>query len=350
MKKLFLVLLLCLSCFALFACTNETGDTGNTGENGETGETGETGDVEETNVVLQICHVEAATDTLQTQGLAFGEYVNEQSNGTITVEMYPNSEMGDDNATTEAVTLGTVAMSLPGTSQAAMYAEDFGICDMPYIFDSPEQAFELLDGALGDALNAQLEGTGLKNLGFYLIGVRNVSNNVHPINTPDDMKGLDIRCMESPVYISMFTSMGANPTPMAFSELYTALSNGTVDGEDNPASVFYTSRLHEVVKYYSLTGHTYSFGCVLISENLWNNTLSENQRQIIQAGVDQFLVDGQRQKKLEETEHYLELIQEEGCQVNEVSEENRALFREAVQPTYDEFHDTFSEEIWALVE
>ncbi|MCR4962704.1 MAG: TRAP transporter substrate-binding protein [Firmicutes bacterium] len=346
MKKLLLVLLLCLSCFALFACANQ-GTDADTPDGSDAAE----GDaaVEEANVVLQICHVEAETDSLQTQGLAFGEYVKEQSNGTITVEMYPNSEMGDDNATTEAVTLGTVAMSLPGTSQAAMYASDFGICDMPYIFTSYEQAFEMLDGELGDALNAELEGTGLKNLGFYLIGERNVSNNVRPINTPEDMKGLDIRCMESPVYISMFKAMGANPTPMAFSELYTAMSNGTVDGEDNPASVFYTSKFQEVQKYYSLTGHTYSFGCVLISETLWNS-LSENQQNIIQEGVKTYLIDGQRQKKIDETDHYLELIEAEGCAVNEVSEENKALFKEAVQPVYDELHDTISDEIWALVE
>ncbi len=347
MKKILLVLLLCLSCFALFACGEQTAAPA---DDTTPADTGDAAPADETSVVLQICHVEAETDTLQTLGLAFGDYVSQESNGTITVEMYPNSEMGDDNATTEGVALGTVAMSLPGTSQAAMYAEDFGICDMPFVFASYEDAFAKLDGPLGDALNAQLEGTGLKNLGFYLIGERNVSNNVHPINTPEDMKGLDIRVMESPVYISMFKAMGANPTPMAFSELYTALANGTVDGEDNPASVFYTSKLHEVQKYYSLTGHTYSFGCVLISENLWNNTLSENQRQIIQAGVDDYLIAQQRQKKIDETDYYLEQIQAEGCDVNEVSPENKELFKASVQSVYDEYKDTFSAEIWQLAE
>lgn len=344
MKKLLLVLMLCLCCFCFFACADTSTDAG-TEDDAATGDDA----VVEENVTLQICHVEAETDTLQTVGLAFADYVNEQSGGTITVELYPNSEMGDDNATTEGVALGTVAMSLPGTSQAAMYAQDFGICDMPFIFSSADAAFAALDGELGDALNAELEGTGLKNLGFYLIGERNVSNNIRPINTPEDMVGLDIRVMESPVYISMFKAMGANPTPMAFSELYTALANGTVDGEDNPASVFYTSALHEVQKYYSLTGHTYSFGCVLFSENLWN-TLSANQQEIIQAGVDEYLVKQQREMKVSETASYLEKIAAEGCAVNEISAENKALFRESVQSVYDEYADTFSAEIWALVE
>ena len=344
MKKLLLVMLLCLCCFCFFACADTSTDPGTTDDTTDGDDV-----VEEENVTLQICHVEAETDTLQTVGLAFGEYVNEQSGGTITVGMYPNSEMGDDNATTEGVALGTVAMSLPGTSQAAMYAEDFGICDMPFIFSSADAAFEALDGELGDALSAQLEGTGLKNLGFYLIGERNVSNNVLPINAPADMAGLDIRVMESPVYISMFKAMGANPTPMAFSELYTALANGTVDGEDNTASVFYTSALHEVQKYYSLTGHTYSFGCVFFSENLWN-TLSANQQEIIQAGVDEFLVKQQREMKISETDSYLQKIADEGCAVNEITPENKALFRESVQSVYDEYADTFSAEIWALVE
>ena len=346
MKKIFLVMVLVLSLVVLAACGGgTTTDEGATTDEGTT----DTQTPTEENVTIKISHVEAENDTLERSCQEFATFCAEKSGGTITIESYPNAELGDDDAATQGVALGTIEMALPGTSQLVAYNKDFGIADLPYIFKDEATCFSAFDGDLGNALNAKLEGTGVKNLGYYYIGKRNVSNNVHPINEPADMEGLDIRVMQNPVYISLFETLGANPTPISFAELYTALQQGTVDAEENPASVFYTSKFCEVQKYYSLTGHVLSMGVVIINENLYNG-LSDNQKAIIDEGVKTYLVDGQRQMKLDEAADYLAKIEADGTAVNEVSPENIAKFQEAVKPMYEEYKETIDQEMWDLVD
>lgn len=336
MKKFHYLFAICILClFVLVGC------------GGTSDQTADEGATEVEKKVLKISHVEAEGDTLQTVGLMFKEYVEEKTSGAIEVQLYPNSELGHDRQATEGCALGTIEISLPGTATMTTYSPKFGICDMPFIFSDPESAFKALDNELGDALNETLANTGLINLGYYMIGERHVSNNIRPIHEPDDMKGIDIRVMESPVYISLFRTLGANPTPMNFGELYTALQQGTIDAQDNPASVTYTSRLHEVQKYYSLTGHTLSFGCVIISEKFFNS-LTEEQQDIIREAARKFFVEEQRAIKLRDNEAYLEKLAEEGIVINDISPENREKFIEVVKPIYEDFKDDIPQEFFDL--
>ena len=305
------------------------------------------GDGEERNVVIKIAHVEADTDTLQAVGLMFKDYVEEKSAGSIEVHLYPNSELGADRQATEAVALGTAQMSLPGTSTLTLYTPKFGVCDMPFIFSDTEAAFKALDNELGTALDETLANTGLINLGYYMIGERNISNNIRPINEPADLKGIDIRVMESPIYISLFKALSANPTPINFGELYTALQQGTVDAQDNPASIVYTSRFYEVQEYYSLSGHTLSFGGVVINEKFFNS-LSENQQNIITEGAQKFFVEEQRAMKLRDAASYLDKLSEEGMVINDITPENKKKFMAAVQPIYEEFKKDIPQELFDL--
>lgn len=341
MKKLVYVLLITLCLFILAACGQT--DTGQT----DTGTPAEGESQNEQKVVIKIAHVEAETDTLQTCGLMFKEYAEKESGGTIEVQLYPNSELGADRQATEAVALGTVQMALPGTATMTLYSPEFGICDMPFIFSDLDSAFQALDNELGEALNKNLEGTGLMNLGYYIIGERHVSNNIRPINEPADLKGIDIRVMESPVYIGLFRILGANPTPINFGELYTALQQGTVDAQDNPASVTYTSKFYEVQKYYSLTGHTLSFGVVVINENFFNS-LSEKQQNIVKEGIKKYLVDEQRAMKIRDTDSYLEKLKEEGMIINDITPENRNKFMDTVKPMYEDFKKDIPQELFDL--
>lgn len=336
MKKVLLAVLLVLGLMILPACGNDNAQAPAGGDGQE-----------EKKVVLKIAHVEADTDTLQTVGLMFKDYVEEKSGGSIEVQLYPNSELGADRQATEAVALGTVQMSLPGTSTLTLYTPKFGICDMPFIFSDTDAAFQALDNELGTTLNETLANTGLINLGYYMIGERHVSNNIRPINKPADMKGIDIRVMESPVYISLFKALGANPTPINFGELYTAMQQGTVDAEDNPASIVYTSRFYEVQKYYSLTGHTLSFGGIVINEKFFNG-LSENQQNIIKEGVKKFFVEEQRAMKLKDEASYLDKLKEAGMIINDITPENREKFMDAVKPIYDQFKKDIPQELFDL--
>src|SRR5690606_33452452 len=131
--------------------------------------------------------------------------------------------------------------------------EDFMVFDLPFLFSSKEEAFAAFDGEVGDILNSKLEEIGIVNLGYGENGYRHVTNNKKPIRLPEDLKGVKIRTMENPIHMAAFQAFGANPTPISFNELFTALQQGTVDAQENPVAIIFTSKFSEVQKYLSLT-------------------------------------------------------------------------------------------------
>ena len=342
MKKVVLLLILTCVLIVFAACggtTTETTDTTTDAENTQdTDETSGTGEV----VVIKIAHVQNDQDSVHLAGLAFEKYVEEQSNGSIDVQVYPNSELGSDVETLEGCLLGTVEIATPSTAQLNSYQNSFGILDMPFIFKDTETAFAAVDGELGDRLKADAKNSGFHVLGFYFIGNRGLSNSVKEVHTPDDMKGLDIRVMESPVYIATMEALGANPTPMAFSDLYTALQQGAVDGQDNSASVTYDYKFFEVQPYYSLTDYVVGLGVVTTSEAFFQ-TLTPEQQAIVEEGAKLYLVDEQRRLKMDIDGGKVEELIAAGVTVTEISPENHDLFVEAVQPVYDQFIDEIGE-------
>lgn len=185
----------------------------------------------EDTITINIGHVEAKDrSTHQALVESFKKTVEEKSNGTISVQIYPNSVLGGDAELTESVAMGTLEAALPSTSVLVSYSDDFGIMDMPYLFSSPENAFAAMDGDLGTYFNEKLEDVGLHSLGYSYNGLRSMTNNSHPIETPDDLKGLKMRVMENEVFIDFFETLGASATPMSFNELFTGLQQHTVDG------------------------------------------------------------------------------------------------------------------------
>jgi len=187
----------------------------------------------------------------------FKKYVEEQSEGRIKVELYPNAQLGGDREMAEAVQVGILQIALPVVSVTSSFEKSFNVVEMPYLFTTRESAFKALDGDLGQELDRRLLKTGMMNLGYYENGFRHITNNKGPIHSPADLKGVKIRTMEVPPHITFFKKLGANPTPMSFGELYTALQQGTVDAQENPLAIINESRLYEVQKYISLTGHVF---------------------------------------------------------------------------------------------
>ena len=170
----------------------------------------------------------------------FKPYVEKNSNGKIKVELYPNSQLGGDREMSESVQLGTIQIALPATSAIAGFDKRFQVLDLPFLFKSRESAFKALDGELGKKLDSYLAPLGFANLGYFENGFRHVTNSRKAVYTPADMKGLKLRTMENPMHIAFFKLLGANPTPMNFGELYTALQQKTVDGEENPVAIVET--------------------------------------------------------------------------------------------------------------
>lgn len=279
----------------------------------------------------------------------FADFVNEKSNGELKVEVYPNALLGGDVQLTEAVALGTIQMALPSTSTLVMYSPMFGALDMPFMFTSTEKAFDALRGEAGQLLNAELEKVGITNVGYSFNGIRNITNNVRPITEPADLKGVKMRVMESPIFIDMFTLLGTNPTPISFGELFTALQQKTVDGQENAASLIFDSKFQEVQKYLSLTNHVYGFCANIINTDFYNG-LSDAHKAIIDEGAKTYLTEWQIAEEDGNNASYVEQLAADGMEVNEVTPENMKKFADEVAPMYEKYRKEMGDQIFDLLE
>lgn len=249
----------------------------------------------------------------------FKPYVEEASEGRIKVELYPNGQLGGDRQAIESVQLGTVHMTIPAVAVLSGFEPKFQVFDLPFVFKSKEAAYKALDGELGDRLAALLIPLGMRNLAFAENGFRHVSNNKGPITKPEDLAGFKIRTMENPVHMATFKALGANPTPISFGELYTALQQKVVDAQENPIPLVYTSKFYEVQKYYSLTGHVYAATVVLVNDAFFTS-LPEDLQDILVEGAVRYRTY-QRELSQKQDEEMIAKLREAGMEVNELTEE-----------------------------
>lgn len=299
-------------------------------------------------ITLQIGHVEAEDRSTHKALLQFKDELEEKSGGRFEVTIFPNSELGGDEELCEAVAMGTIQMALPSTSVLTAYNEQIGVLDMPYLFNDSQAAFNALDGELGDQINEWIGGNGFINLGFTYNGPRCTTNNIRPIHSADDMKGLKIRVMSSPVFTDMYKTLGATPTPMSFSELFTGLQQNVVDGQENPPTLIYASGFQQVQKYLTLDNHVHNFLAVLTNEAFYDS-LSEEDQQVLNECVAN-MVDNQRSIELEDNETIVGKLEEAGMEINELTDEEYAAFVEAVQPMYQEYQAKWGSEVFELAE
>ncbi|HWQ78322.1 MAG TPA: TRAP transporter substrate-binding protein, partial [Anaerovoracaceae bacterium] len=213
MKKLILMLLILVLTLGFAGCGGAEEPAGAPSEEGAAPEP----------IIIKAAHVEVEDRAIHQALVKFGEYIAAESDGVLTLEIYSNGELGDDSDVVEAIGLGTVQMTVPGSGVFTNYDEKFAVMNLPYLFESKEQMDAAFTGEFGDMIGGWMEEYGFVCLGYNYDGARCMSNNVRPINTVADMKGIKFRVMDSALYIDMFQMMGANPTPMGFGEVYTAL-------------------------------------------------------------------------------------------------------------------------------
>lgn len=329
MKKILATILVLALTFLLVAC-------------GGTTEVAPKEEAQE--IVIKAAHVEVEDRAMHQALVKFGEFIGEESGGVLKLEIYPNGELGDDTDVVEAIALGTVQMTVPGSAVFTAYDEKFSVMNLPYLFSSKEKMDAAFTGEFGDLIGGWMEEYGFINLGYNYDGARCMSNNIRPINTPEDMKGIKFRVMDSALYIDMFKMLGANPTPMGFSEVYTALQQGVIDGQDNPAGLTYGSKFYENLKYFSVTQHVYANCPVIIGADFFNG-LDEEYQNIIREGAKVYLEDWQRSEESAAEAGYITAMEEAGVIVNTVSEENMLKFKEAVKPLYDSYREKLGDEI-----
>ncbi len=261
------------------------------------------------------------------------KYVEEKSDGRIKIEIYPNGSLGGERQMIESTQLGTLDIAYATTALLANFDEKFLIFDLPFLFNDQNIARKAINGELGQAIASDLNKIGLKPFGYAENGFRHISNNKRPIFKPEDLKGIKIRTMENPIHMRSFQLLGASPTPMAFTELYTGLQQGTVDGQENPIFLTYSSKFNEVQKYYSLTGHVYAPGIAVMNLKLWNS-LPKDLQKILEEGMTEAQ---ELQFKLLDEQNKTDLVKlSKLMNVNELTPAEKALFIEATKPVYDE--------------
>jgi len=215
----------------------------------------------------------------------FGKIVAEKTGGEVEVKVFPAAQLGSERDMVEGLQLGSLEMTLTSTGPLGNFVPQIKLFNLPFLFKDRESCYRVLDGEIGTQIADRFVKVGVRSLGWYENGFRNITNSKHPVNSPDDMKGLKIRVMEDDVFILTMKAMGASPLPMAFGELYTALEQKTVDAQENPLAVIYSSRFFEVQDYLAMTGHFYSPAVLLISEITWKTLTPEQQKIIADAAT-----------------------------------------------------------------
>ncbi len=295
--------------------------------------------------VLRMAHNAAPGNPKDLASKRFAELVAEKTDGRLTVDVGGSAQYGDDVEALTQMRLGTLALSANSQGSTSGVVEEFAVIGLPFLFDSLEQAWGVLDGEVGQQLDQAAQKNGLKVLAFWDNGIRQISDNVRPINSPDDLKGLKIRTPPDPMTLEIFTALGANPTPMVFSELYVALQQGVVDGQENPLMNIDSSKLYEVQKYISLTGHKYESTPVLISKIVWDGLSPEDQAALLDAAKEA----GEYNRELSQASdsELRPKLEAAGVTFNEV---DKTPFIEATQGIVTEWQGKYPELVDALMQ
>jgi tripartite ATP-independent transporter DctP family solute receptor len=284
---------------------------------------------------IRLGHLNNTDHPMSMGAKKFGEIVAAKSGGKLVVKEYPASQLGNEMQQQSALQGGIQEMSAPAPTSLAGIVKEFGLLDFPFIVSNFKQADALLDGPVGKALLAKLPEKGLVGLGYWDLGFRNVTNSKHPITKGEDLEGIKLRVIPNPVFLETFRTFKANPVPMPFAELYGALEQKAVDGQENPLSVILSNKFYEVQKYTSTTNHVYASNILLVSKKFWDK-LSPTEQKILQDSANEAIV-WQRQVSRDIATKALGELKAKGMEVNELAPEETARMQQAVKPIYDKF-------------
>lgn len=268
----------------------------------------------------------------------FGEHLKAQSAGALSVKVFPSAMLGNDVQMLGALPGGTVEFALVGAPTLVGLVKEFGVLDLPYQFNSTAEVDAMLDGPMGQQLLAKLQEKGLVGLGFWEIGFRDLTNSKRPIEKWEDLKGLKIRTVQSPVFRTFFDHLGANAQPMPINEVFSALEMRAIDGQENPISLIATQRYNEVQGYLSLTEHIYTAYVLLMSKKTWDS-LDDVQREQVRKAAEQARTE-QRQLARKANQDMLVELKASGMKVNAISDAERQRFVEQAKVVTEQLSGT----------
>jgi len=270
---------------------------------------------------------------------AFAREVEKRTNGRYKIQNFYAGALGAERESIEGIQLGTLDLTMTSTGPVPNFVPEVAILDIPFLFHDYAHARAVLDGPIGQDLLTKFDAKGIKALAWGENGFRHMTNNKHPVNTPDDLRGLKMRTMENPIHIEAYRQFGILPTPMAFTEVFTALQQGTVDGQENPLSVITAAKLEQVQKYLSLTGHVYSPALILMSTAQWDKLSAADQQAFSAAARE--AVKANRARIDEDEKRAVGDLRAKGMAV--VDTLDKTKFQAALKPVYDDFSKRFGQ-------
>ena len=270
---------------------------------------------------------------LATGAEKFAELVGAKSGGKMKVNIFPGGTLGGDAPNVSALQGGTIEFVLLNSGILASQVKPFEVYDFPFIFASAKEADAVVDGAFGQKMHAMLADKGIVGLAYFELGFRNLTNSKRPINTVEDIAGLKLRVIPNAINVDWVKALGANPTPMAFPEVYAGLEQKAIDGQENPLSVILANKFFEVQKNLAVTNHQYNPQALIFSKKVWD-TLSAAEKKVLQdaaAEASKF----QRQVNRDKAATDLAELKKAGMQVTEFSPAEQAKLRDKLKPVVD---------------
>jgi tripartite ATP-independent transporter DctP family solute receptor len=276
----------------------------------------------------------------------FKEKVESYTGGRVRVDIFPSSQLGNERDMIEGLSMGLLEGAVTSSAPLANFSSDFLLLDLPYIVTDRQKAYAVMDGPIGQEILGTMDAKGVKAISFWENGFRNVTNSKLPVVHPADLKGLKIRTMENPIHQATFEYFGATPTPMAWGEVFIALQQGTIDGQENPLVIIYTVKVYEVQKFISMTGHFYSPAVFMLSKQVFDSYPADIQEAILKAELEARTWERDYSAQLDE--NLRKEMTDKGVVFNDV---DKAEWQAACQPIYDMFKDRIKPEyIKAMLE
>ncbi|MDF2524198.1 MAG: DctP family transporter solute-binding subunit [Clostridiales bacterium] len=291
-------------------------------------------------ITLKLGYGQPTTNPRHITAEKYAKYVNEQTNGKVKIDLYPSEMLGSDKQMTEAAVMGTQDMVITAQGVLSTYENKLNAIGLPFLFSSPDKVGKVLDGPIGDELAKDLPNKGIRILGYWENGLRHITNSKRPIEKPEDLKGLKIRTPEDKMTLSIFKALGASPAPLAFPELYLALSQNVFDGQENPITNIDSAKFYEVQKYMSITNHKYETCPLIISEATWKKMPADVQK-VLKEGAVKFAAE--HRKLVNDSEaNLLKGLESKGMKI---SRPDTKTFQDATKSVYTEWEATLGKDL-----
>jgi tripartite ATP-independent transporter DctP family solute receptor len=294
--------------------------------------------------VMKIAYTAQADGHIGKGMQKFAEIVEKNSQGAIKVQLFPNGVLGTDRQTMEQLQMGTIHGNNNSTGPVATFVPRVGVFDLPFLFTDRKKAYEVLDGPIGqELLDKELPKAGFIGLCYLENGFRNLTNSKREIDTLDLMKGIKIRTMDNRLHVDLWNTLGVNGTPMDITQVYSAMEQHVIDGQENPVNIIQANKYNEVQKYMALTRHVYSAQIFLISK-VWFDKLSDKDKQIIKAAAIETR-DYQRKIAEQMEKDGLDYLKSKGMIITELKPGEKEKIQAMLKPFYDKYKQQIGAEL-----